>query len=182
MLLQVVVNTSADHGGATICKDVSVQTVETALAVCSQCDHYHQALLEISARLRPSPLSTKLVTTGRILHSIFDDLDSLEADRKSTQQQCQTHLARIAEQDCDLEELRTECNRLHSNITALEVELTSAKEKYEVAITRRDSDHSRELERAMSALQAEQEMVASLRKEVSSQRAKLDASQLKQGK
>lgn len=160
------------------CHDVSVQTIETALAVCPHCDECLQALIEINNRLNPS--TKQPVTTSKILGSILDSLNTMEADHESTQQQCHTHLTRIAEQDSDLEELRTECHTLHSNITALEHELNLMEERFELAIIERDNDHSKEMERAMSALQAEREAAVSLRKDVS--RARVEADQAKQGK
>ena len=159
-------------------RDVSVQTIETALAVCSQCDDYHQALLEINTRVKESASTiSQPVTTTKILRSILNELDMIEADRKNTQ----THLrARIAEQDSHLEELRNESSALHSNITALEQELSIMKERCELAITARDNNHSGEMERVMSALQGEREEAVSLRKDVL--RARVETDRIKQGK
>ena len=160
-----------DHSSSS---DVSVQTIETALAVCPHCDSYHQALLDINARLNGSV--SQPVTTSKILRSILNNLEIIDTDHRNTRQ---THLARIAELDHDLEEMRNECSVLHSNVTGLEQELNIMSERCESAMAARDNDHNRELERVMSALQAEREEAVSLRNDVL--RARVESERIKQG-
>ena len=182
-------------------QNVSVQTLETALALCLKCTDYQQALVQLGKQVgklcsqlqQPSQTLASdwraVVETGKLgarklVESIEEDLEGVGQSYTKLENRCNALQAKLVTQDGGLGELRARWSELCSHVEALEQELVETKRNCETSIYRAEDRHRRELETVREALRKEERVAEDLREEVyemKQSKTRLEAHQIKKG-